>query len=649
MHYLADALLFATFTLALLSLGLGALNSQRSFLESLVLPALATLGALGLLIWIVGSLGFFNGNLWAVVFVVGWLIWMIWRRQLVGENARRVWPALRNLSAPEKLLALYLLAVWTLVFVLSLAPPGGADYDSLVYHLAVPAQYSHAGRVEQLRFDHHSYFPFTMEMLYGVALQLRGPVFAKLFHWLMLPLGALVLIAMGQRAGSRAGGLLAACLFTSLPMTLTEASTAYVDLAFAAFTVAAVLCFAGAPTGNRLHNLAWSGAFCGFCLGTKYFGWLIFGFLGIWLLVETLQTKPANGARGIMMFGLSALAIGGAWYARNWVWVGNPVYPFAFGVFGGRGWTAQMATTYDASQAIYGFGRSPLDLIVLPFRLAMTPLNVGSFDDLGVRGQPWWPLIPGPVGTTDPNSVTGTFDVLGLLAVTFPGPAIFAFGIPALLIRHKPCPVLLAAALFLFLWVFWALTSQQVRYLFPALALLCVVAGWGMAQWAPKLTLARWIGAVALAAWLLLAPVLTLRNARASFAVIGGAQTSDAYLTRAFPGYSAMQWINANAPAAARVAIYGEPRDFYLHRSYFWADDPHNNLIDYPNISTGAQLAVALRAQGATYVLANFDAARNGGVFAPPQPLIDEMVNSGAAELLLDIEDGRGYRVYRLR
>ncbi len=643
MFYLADVALFVLFALALLSLGLGALAPSRSLLETLVLPALATLGALGLAIWIVGSLGVFSGALWAAIFVVVWLTWMMTRRRLIAANLRRIGPALRNLNATEKWLAFYLLFVWALVFVLSLAPPNGADYDSLVYHLAVPAQYSHAGRIGELRFDHHSYFPFTMEMLYGVALQLRGPVFAKLFHWLMLPLGALVLVALGQRSGSRVGGLLAACLFTSLPMTLVEASTAYVDLGFTAFVAAAVLCFAGAPTGNRSHNLAWSGAFCGFCLGTKYFGWLILGFLGVWLLIENWKNKPHHGARGLALFAVCALGIGGAWYARNLIWVGNPVYPFAYGLFGGRGWTPEMARLYDQSQAIYGFGRSPLDLLLLPFRLAMTPLNVDGFENLGVRGQPLWPLIPGPIM----GEKTGMFDVAGLFFITFPGPAIFAFGLPALLIRHKPRPILLAAALFVFLWIFWALTSQQVRYLFPALALLSVVGGWGMAQWAPKLTLARWIGALGLTAWLLFAPWFIARVASGSWDVIRGAQTPENYLTRTFAGYSAMQWINENSPADARVAVYGEPRDFYLQRSYFWADDAHNELIDYPKITTGAQLAAALQAQGATYVLANFDAARNGGAFGPPQPLFDAMVSSGEAELLFD--NRRGYRVYRLR
>ena len=457
MNFLPDALIFALFALALLCLGLGALAPSRPLGEVLVLPALATLGALGFSIWIFGSLGFYNGRFWALAFGALWLLWMIIRRPLVGQNARRLLPAWRALSRLEKALALYLATIFTLTFVLSLAPPNGLDYDGLTYHLAVPAQYARAGRVLELPYDHHSYFPFTLEMLMGAGLQIRGVVFAKLFHWLMLPLSAGVLVALGARGGSKLGGLWAACLFVSLPMTLTEASTAYIDLGFVAFAAAAVLCFAGAPTENRLHNLAWSGAFCGFCLGTKYFGWLLFGFLGIWLLVDTLRARKPGGVRQVLVFGLAGLALGGAWYGRNLVWVGNPVFPFAYGLFGGAGWTAPMARDYDASQAIYGFGRGLSDLIFLPWRLAMTPLNLGNFEALGLRGQPGWPLIPGPIlPPTDPTlpNINGTFEAAGLVVQMFPGPAVFAFGIPALLARGKPRAIGLAAWAFGFLWVF---------------------------------------------------------------------------------------------------------------------------------------------------------------------------------------------------
>ena len=641
MFYLADAALFALFTLALLLVGLGARTLQRSLLETLVLPALTLLGASGLAIWIVGSLGFYNGKFWALLFWIGWALWMFARRPYVAQNARRLWLAARALSWLEKSLTFYLLAVWALVFILSLAPPGGADYDGLVYHLAVPAHYARMGRIAPLPYDHHSYFPLTLEMLFGVGLAVRGAVFAKLFHWLMLPLCCGVLIALGARAGARGrlAGLWAAALFTALPMTLTEASTAYVDLGFTAFAVAAVLCFAAASSENSAREWLWSGAFCGFGLGTKYFGWLILGFLGVWLCVQTVRDK--TGARPLVYFGASALLLGIAWYGRNWIWTGNPVFPFAYGVFGGQGWTAGMARRYDDSQAIYGFGHSISDLIMLPWRLATTPLNVG---------QPWWPILPGAARAP----LTGLFEAPGLFLQIFPGPALFAFGIPALFARAKPRPILLAASLFGFLWIFWALTSQQVRYLFPALALLCVVAGWGITQFAPRLPLSRWIGGAFLVAWLAFAPVLTAWRARGSWEVIGGAQTPDTYLSRNFAGYDAMQRINTQLLPDARVAVYGEPRDFYLQRDYFWADDAHNTLLDYSKISSGDQLADALEKQGATHVLWNAGTLDprtgtvnlHGGAFGPPQPLFDEMVNARRAQFLFE---KHGYRVYELK
>jgi hypothetical protein len=75
-------------------------------------------------------------------------------------------------------------------------------------------------------------------------LDLQGPVLAKLFHWLMLPLCCFALIAMGRpplttRSRTFRGS---AVRFDSLVQS--EATTAYVDLGFTAFVLLAFLCFA---------------------------------------------------------------------------------------------------------------------------------------------------------------------------------------------------------------------------------------------------------------------------------------------------------------------------------------------------------------------------------------------------------------------
>jgi 4-amino-4-deoxy-L-arabinose transferase-like glycosyltransferase len=650
MNYLPDAALFLVLTISLVVAGWCLTPVSRSSFEATFIPGAALLGLLGWLVWSVGFLSLMP-SFWLIMPWPLLLALIFWKRTNLVTHAGRSFRGLKSLDGIDGAFVFYLLFLFGLAFALTLAPPTGTDYDSLTYHLAVPAQYLRAGKVVELNYDHHSYFPFTLEMLYALGLAARGAVFAKLFHWLMLPIGALALVAIGKRAHSARVGLIAAALYASMPMVLQEASTAYIDLGFSAFAFLAVLCFCGAPSREHGQNWLWCGAFCGFCLGTKYFGALVFGFLGIWFLLEgrrvSVESVPVDGEvsrklnwRHLALYAIPALVFGAPWYIRNVLWTGSPVFPFAYSLFGGAGWTSEMAVKYDASQAIYGFGKSLPDLILLPWRLAMTPLNAGVFNT-GVKGQPFWPLIPGPIA--DPQQ--GLFEVQGLFVNIFPGPTLFALGIPALFLRGKPREVALCAWFFGFLWFFWAFTSQQIRYLLPALGLLALVSGWGAVEMAPRLRMTRAVGGLFLTLWLLFSPALTLWRARSNFAVLTGATSGETYLRRSFAAYDAMSYANQNTPQDAKFAVYGEPRCFYLDRAYFWADQGHNTLIDYTKLKDGAALTKALRDLGATHLLCNFDSARNGGVFDPPQPFVDQAVADGNLTLLFE---SHGYRVYRI-
>lgn len=647
MFYLLDAVLFLGFFALLLGFGLAASSPERPIAQALLVAPAGFLGVWATLFYLAGWVGLFKPVPFWIGALAVLLATLMRRRANLIFNARRLMASLRATSTLERVLLAYLGVVAALMFALCLVPPSAADYDSLAYHLAVPAQWLRDGRVSQFAFDHHSYFPFVGEMLYALALGVRDAVFAKLFHWAMLVFGALALCSLGRNAGGKTAGLWAAALFVSLPMTQGEATTAYVDLTFSAFawTAIALFCHALWNDGEaRLRKENWigCGVFCGLSLGSKYFGWLILGFLGLWLLVACLRSRPDdNGARWIRLawIGVPALVLGGFWYARNFAWTGNPVFPFAFSVFGGRGWTGAMAAAYDEDQRSFGFGKTLSDLILLPWRLAMTPLNAGS---------PFWPLDSASVA----KPLSGLFDVPGLALSVFPGPVLFALGVPALLARRKGAVVGFLAWMFAFLWIFWALTSQQVRYLFPALGLLCVVCGWFLATRLPRFPLASRVAGVGLAAWLVFAPTFTTRQARGTFAVLSGAQTPDDYLRRTFAGYSAMQWIGDNTKDSSRVAVYGDTRDFYLPRSYFYADDAHNNLVPYDRIQTPAQLANALKLLGATHVLVNRDTANNAGTYGPPQPLFDQAVANGQLQRLYGTLNRRGepsFEVYALK
>jgi 4-amino-4-deoxy-L-arabinose transferase-like glycosyltransferase len=98
----------------------------------------------------------------------------------------------------------------------------------------------------------------------------------------------------------------------------------------------------------------------GLALGTKhtvlgFWGLLLAGILG-WHLVTTRRWAKEALPHAALWSGLS-LAIAAPWYVKSWLYTGNPVYPFFFGLFGGRYWNAENAVQYAQDQAQFGIGK----------------------------------------------------------------------------------------------------------------------------------------------------------------------------------------------------------------------------------------------------------------------------------------------------
>lgn len=641
MFYLSDAAIILLFGFSLFLLSNTFPSSRRTYLENITLGMGLGLGVAGTLAALSGHFFNFASSINFIGYAVAPLLLIFSllsakRWSTLRSNLTDCTRALRAMSRTEVLLLAYLSLTLAFTFLLTLAPPNANDYDSLVYHLAAPQRYLMENRIVELPYDHHTYFPFVTEMLFALGLHWKGPVLAKLFHWLMLPLCCMTLFAIASRHFSRRAGLVAAALFATIPLVQIEATTAYVDLALCAFVLLAFMCFANWLETRDGYWLLWSGVFCGFTLGVKYTGALYFLWLLIWAIGVLIATKNArdtfaNLRRPLAAFVGISILLGGGWYIRNIFWTGNPVFPFAYEIFGGEGWTLQMAKDYSRDQSMFGFGRRILDFLLAPFRLAWAPLNFG---------QPFWPFLNSQIQ----NGKTGAFEVLPQITQSFIGPPLLAFGLPLIFMRRKPQLIGFFLWTFSAFWVFWFLTSQQIRYLLPTLALLCLCCGWGVLRLIERGALMKWTCALALAAWFIFVPAHTLHRMRDVLPVVMGNAQPEQYLMRTFSAYDAQGWASQNTPSKAVFAIYGEPRNFYLKRKYFWADDPHNNLIDYSAIRTGEDLANALREQGATHVLWNTQPERSGGFGGPP-PQVEDADSQGLLKLLYE---SRGYRVYEI-
>ncbi|MGC4046006.1 MAG: hypothetical protein QM758_19610 [Armatimonas sp.] len=109
----------------------------------------------------------------------------------------------------------------------AVAPP--TQWDEMAYHLAVPKVYLREGRIFYIPYDHHSNFPFTLQMLYTLFLSVGAVWAAKLVHWFC---GLLLVVSVATfcKRFFGNGGPIAAGVVLASPLVLWEATTAYIDL-----------------------------------------------------------------------------------------------------------------------------------------------------------------------------------------------------------------------------------------------------------------------------------------------------------------------------------------------------------------------------------------------------------------------------------
>jgi hypothetical protein len=547
----------------------------------------------------------------------------------------------RILISPSFAIGTASLCVLTVFGVVAVAacfqPPGAHAWDALAYHLADPKIYLQHHRIVPLPTQHHSNFPFTMEMLFTIGLAYGGFAAANLFHLLTAGLLLFAMVAFCDRFLSRRAGVIACLMLATTPLALWEATVAYIDLGLALYVfLAAYAVILAAQCRGTFTDRAMSSAglfrsrimfigavLLGFALGIKYLAVLPLGML---LVLALFRRIPV---REIAMFAVVACAVGCPWYVKNIVWMRNPVYPFAYSVFtGSRYWTAERALPYMEEQR--SFGKAPdLNMPIEALRnLVMTP----------------WMLLTSPEIYTNRADFTFTSLIGGLYAG-------FMFSLTYVL--GKPRGLHDVLLIFLFMLVSWFFVSQHIRYLIPALPFGAVLAGYGadtMLHAAERRVasvsgsrrsqfvntsikfvnkIAGFVAGAAVAAHIALVgwgitmlPVAGLAAEQAHesgleptalsvpevAAAVARPDERDRQMRR-LNSYGAAEWINRNAPAGIGVVLYEDVHGFYLNRPYLWGNGEHSSYIPYEHFTSGRDLTAWLRSARIGYALFNLNSA----------------------------------------
>jgi hypothetical protein len=457
--------------------------------------ALLTFGA--------GWAGFLYRAAYLPVFAVTALIGTVsigrWARAAPRPAVRR-WPL-------WQLGLLALLGGYVAVDLLAVSAPVSSP-DALLYHVADPALFAKAHRIFEIPWNSSSYEPFSVEMLVLDGMLLWNPTQGAIAPLLLALLALVAVIAFAHRVAGRSAALLAGAVFFAQAFMVWEATSAFIEPGIALAVALAGWNLIRFARHSERSGLILGGVFAGGAAGMKYLGLIAALTLAIVAAVALFRRLTLRVA---LSFALPAAALALPWYIKNAVLTGNPFYPH---VFDGLNTTA--ARELSSAMHRFGYGRSPLDFLLLPARLLA---SAKPFDG----GQYFSPLF-----------------------------VIFA-PVAVLLYRRRRVVLTAFAGILLFV-VAWFVTTQQARFLVPVMPAAAVLAALGILALAQQGRLGRLVAVAVTAGALAVGAGASTVYARQFVPVVFGTEPAQRFLREKVSNYNGVEWLNRNLGTHDRVA-----------------------------------------------------------------------------------------------
>lgn len=215
------------------------------------------------------------------------------------------------------------------VLLLAIAPPVG--WDSLMYHLRVPAQFLDRGQIFLPEDNLHVAFVGLPHMLYLPLLRVGSTSAPAVLSVAMTIALALAMFALASRFWGESCGTASLLLLWTSPIVLLVGGTARIDVTVSVFLLLAhyALLVALRRNGDQA-NIYVAALLTGFGLATKYQA-VVYGAALTPLAFAAVrsQTESPLQATGRLARCLAlAIAVALPYLAKNALLLGAPLYPF---------------------------------------------------------------------------------------------------------------------------------------------------------------------------------------------------------------------------------------------------------------------------------------------------------------------------------
>jgi len=503
---------------------------------------------------------------WAIVIwliIIAIISWREWSR-VIGNtdkylhDLQNMW---QGLSLWKTLILIAIIITFFLFTFYALAPP--IDTDGLADHLYVPKLFLQANRYFSDAEIRYTNYPFTIESLFVIGMAFGSDTFPKLIH---LSLGALVFTAtysVSRRYLGSNGGWISTTILLGMPIIPVWSSMAYIDMGWTLYELLAIYAIILWSECDSHHWLILSGIFTGLAMGSKYLAVAGFIVVGIWIIWHKRSSNLKKILVSGMIFGVTAILIASPWYLRNWIWSGNPVYPFF-----------SSATNITlATKNYFGFW----DYLALPWHLYVNRL-------LFVGG----------------NGIIEFLSPFFLLVFIFPW-------------TNRSKPVKWLAILTLIRYILWAIVSHhRIRYMLPVIPMLSILSASVIVSLFDVNKFRRLLrvlipglmgGLIVITLFYSMMFFVTYRP----LGVVLGLESKDSFLINHLSDYGAIKFAKTELPADSSVYMLWDSRGYYCDERCV-IDYQYDQWVKLTQASNDiTEVITALNALEITHLLLDID------------------------------------------